>query len=160
MATAKATPSAAISVKLNHEKLSKDKTKVLSVKDYVLIDNLWVDPAKALAIAKRIASDGKKFIEELESAASACSHAKMTRDTAPKVKVVPHAIVTQPAIDPALLQNPQAVAALQMLMQMLGGNMTQPATPPQPPTVATPPDADGKRETAKERAERLRSVTK
>jgi hypothetical protein len=151
--TDKNVPMAIVTTKIGYEKLSKDKTKVLSVKDYVLLDNLWIDPAKAMAIVARLDKDVRQFRDEIARAVSDCDKAKKARDAKPKATKA-KAVEITPALPP------DAMAMFSQFMAMMQTMQSTTPPPPQSPPVVEPspvdtPD-DGKRETAKERADRLR----
>jgi hypothetical protein len=146
--TDKNVPMAIVTTKIGYEKLSKDKTKVLSVKDYVLLDNLWIDPAKAMAIVARLDKDVRQFRDEIARAVSDCEKAKKARDAKPKTTKATVVAQSLPTLNADTIEG--------MFVQFLAMMQQQQQTPAAAdPAPAAAPD-DGKRETAKERADRLR----
>ena len=141
-------PQAVVSAKLNYEKLSKDKAKVLSVKDYVVVDNLWLDPAKAQAIVNRLDKEPKAFRDDLAKAAQECDKAKAAREAKPKAtKAKAVAVPSLP---------PDAMAMFTQFMAMLQAQSATTAQAPQADVEPEPQAEPDKRESAKERADRLR----
>ena len=143
--TERTAPQAVVSSKLNYEKLSKDKAKVLSVKDYVVIDNLWLDPAKAQAIVARLDKEPRAFRDDLSKAAQECDKAKAAREAKPKAV----AVAVQPLPPDAMAMFAQFMA----MMQAQAATTAQVSVADVEPKPQADPD---KRESAKERADRLR----
>ena len=137
---------ATIETKLGYEKKNV-KGIVTSVRDYVVVGgNLWVNPDLALALSK-LPDLGAK----LSVAANECIIAAKHREAVPKptksTKVATTAVPTM---------SPDAMAMFAQFMAMM---KMQAATTAQVPVadVEPEPQADpDKRESAKERADRLR----
>jgi hypothetical protein len=150
----KTVPTAKIGVVLGHERMNKGKSKVLAVKDYVTIDNLWLDPAKAEALLVRFEQDVSQLHRDLHEAVKKCQAAAAARAAAakaPKPAMAPFA-TAPPAFDA------NALALFRQFMAMMQAQTVD--TPAKAEADAPVAETRRERETAKERAERLKSITK
>lgn len=137
-AVVKPAPQASIEYMVDHV------TKSGKVCDYVLIDNLWVDPAKARALLARLAKEPAVLHSELADAIAECEAASEARKAlAVAVKQSAAVQTAAPAMADAEYEEYQAFLRFRRMQ-----------------SAAVQTAAPAKRESAKERTERLRSVTK